>query len=105
MRTFGLTDALISLKPGSEWILNGDEYSGLQWLSIEEAPTEEELLEEAQRLQAEYDALEYQRLRADEYPDFRDYLDGVVKGDQAQVDQYISDCLAVKEKYPKPNAG
>jgi hypothetical protein len=31
-----------------------------------------------------------------------DYLDGVVKGDQAQVDKYIADCLAVKAKYTKP---
>jgi hypothetical protein len=101
---FGITDALLSLKPGAEWILNGDEYAGLQWLSDSECPTEEELLEEATRLQAEYDAKEYQRLRAAEYPDFRDYLDGIVKGDQDQIDKYISDCLAVKEKYPKPEA-
>lgn len=39
------------------------------------------------------------RLR--EYPDFRDYLDGIVKGDQAQVQAYIDACLAVKAKYPK----
>lgn len=32
------------------------------------------------------------------------YLDGVVKGDQAQIDKYIADCLAVKAKYPKPEA-
>jgi len=25
----------------------------------------------------------------------------VVKGDQAQIDKYIADCLAVKDKYPK----
>ena len=39
-----------------------------------------------------------------EYPDFEDYLDGLVKGDQAQMDKYIQDCLAVKAKYPKPEA-
>jgi hypothetical protein len=39
--------------------------------------------------------------RAKEYPDFKDYLDGIVKGDQAQIDKYIADCLAVKAKYPK----
>ena len=44
----------------------------------------------------------YKRQRAAEYPDFRDYLDGVVKGDQAQIDAYIAACLAVKAKYPKP---
>jgi hypothetical protein len=41
-------------------------------------------------------------VRANEYPPMTDYLDGVVKGDQAQIDKYIADCLAVKAKYPKP---
>ena len=39
--------------------------------------------------------------RQAEYPSFIDYLDGVVKGDQAQIDKYIADCNAVKAKYPK----
>ena len=49
-----------------------------------------------------YQATQYQRDRALEYPDFKDYLDGIVKGDQAQIDKYIADCQAVKAKYPKP---
>lgn len=44
---------------------------------------------------------QYKHDRAREYPDFREYLDGIVKGDQAQVDKYIADCQAVKLKYPK----
>jgi hypothetical protein len=40
--------------------------------------------------------------RAAEYPRITDYLDGVVKGDQAQINKYIADCQAVKAKYPKP---
>jgi uncharacterized protein (UPF0297 family) len=44
---------------------------------------------------------EYKQLRAKEYPPINDYIDGVVKGDQAQIDKYIADCLAVKAKYPK----
>jgi hypothetical protein len=43
----------------------------------------------------------YKAKRAVEYPDFRDYLDGVVKGDQNQIDAYIAACQAVKAKYPK----
>lgn len=45
---------------------------------------------------------EYQRQRAAEYPPMVDYLDGIVKGDQAQVQAYIDACLAVKANYPKP---
>jgi hypothetical protein len=47
-------------------------------------------------------ATEYQRQRAIEYPPITDYIDGVVKGDTAQVQTYIDTCLAVKAKYPKP---
>jgi hypothetical protein len=54
-----------------------------------------------QQAQAAQDALTYVDKRAAEYPDFRDYLDGVVKGDQSQVQAYIDACLAVKAKYPK----
>jgi hypothetical protein len=43
----------------------------------------------------------YKYARAKEYPSITDYIDGVVKGDQVQIDKYIADCLAVKAKYPK----
>ena len=44
----------------------------------------------------------YSDRRKESYPPATDYLDGVVKGDQGQIDKYIADCLAVKDKYPKP---
>jgi tRNA A37 N6-isopentenylltransferase MiaA len=102
-RTFDFSHALVSLRPGAQWVFRGESYDGIEWLDeSQELPTEEELTAEVERLQSEHDALEYQRLRAKEYPDFRDYLDGIVKGDQEQIDAYISACLAVKAKYPKP---
>ena len=52
-------------------------------------------------VQAYVDAHAYIARRAAEYPPITDYLDGVVKGDQAQIQKYIDDCLAVKAKYPK----
>ena len=52
-------------------------------------------------VQAYMDANSYKAKRGAEYPPITDYLDGIVKGDQAQIDKYIADCLAVKTKYPK----
>jgi hypothetical protein len=52
-------------------------------------------------VQAYVDAHAYIAKRASEYPNVTEYLDGVVKGDQAQIDKYIADCLAVKAKFPK----
>lgn len=102
-KVFGIDDALASLQPKGQWTLSGAQYGDLVWLSANiPMPTGEEVITEVVRLQAEYDALEYQRLRAPEYPPLEDYVDGVVKGDQAQIDAYIAACRAVKEKYPKP---
>ena len=52
-------------------------------------------------VQAYVDAHAYIAKRASEYPNVTEYLDGIVKGDQAQIDKYIADCLAVKARHPK----
>jgi hypothetical protein len=46
--------------------------------------------------------LSYVDKRRGEYPPIEDYIDGVVKGDQTQIDEYVQKCLDVKLKYPKP---
>ena len=59
--------------------------------------------EEAEAIRAaNAPVLTYAQKRAAEYPPMADYLDGIAKGDQAQVDAYVAACLAVKAKYPKP---
>ena len=47
-------------------------------------------------------AVAYKTQRAAEYTSMADHMDGIVKGDTAQVQAYIDACLAVKAKYPKP---
>lgn len=53
------------------------------------------------QVQAKLDALTYAQKRRAEYPPVTDYLDAVVKGDQAGIAAYIAACQAVKAKYPK----
>jgi len=53
-------------------------------------------------VQAYIDAHAYIAKRQAEYPPMTDYLDGIAKGDQAQINKYIADCQAVKSRYPKP---
>jgi len=55
----------------------------------------------SQKKQTMLNSLTYAQKRASEYPPMTDYLDGIVKGDQNQIQKYINDCLAVKAKYPK----
>lgn len=104
-KIFGFADALTSLLPaGTQWVVRANSYEGIE-IHTEgvELPEEDVLIAEFQRLQAEFEYNRYQRLRAKEYPPMADYLDAVVKGDEAQKQAYIDACLAVKEKYPKPD--
>ena len=41
---YDITHALQSLKPGAQWVLRGNDYSGLEWLdSSQTQPTETEV--------------------------------------------------------------
>ena len=53
---------------------------------------------EIARLQAEYDAKEYQRKRAAEYPSIADQLDKIFHDG---IDEWKETIQAVKDKYPK----
>jgi hypothetical protein len=93
--------AINSLMPNAEFAIRE---GVIEWINPTTAPlTDAQIDAEITRLQSVYASNEYQRKRAKAYPSFIDYLDGVVKGDQAQIDKYIADCQAVKSKYPKPS--
>lgn len=97
--TIGTVDALQSLRPMAQWVLRGD---NLEWHDTEQTqPTEEEIVQKIAELQYQEEVNEYKTLRAAAYPPYADYVDGVVKGDQAQIDAYIAACQAVKAAHPK----
>ena len=91
-----ITHALQSLKSGAEWVLRGDV---LEWLdSVQTEPTKAEIDAEIIRLQAEYDAQEYARKRAEAYPSWQEQMDLIyhkgVAGLKAELKK-------TKDKFPK----
>ena len=96
-----LSKALTSLYPGSQWVLNGDEYSGLDWLPGNEKPkpTQKELEDEADRLHQVWLNNQYQRDRAKAYPSFAEQFDTLYHGG---YDAWKASVDEVKNKYPKP---
>ena len=95
-----IAKALAKLTPTAQWKLVDGQ---IEWLSPEiQKPTDAEIESTVIQLIAEEESTKYKAKRAAEYPPIADYLDGVVKGDQAQIDAYIAACQAVKAKYPKP---
>jgi len=93
--------AILKINPNAQFSIKDNDINQVTWLNGTTPIPANQILAKQQELIAEYNYNQYQRDRAKEYPDFKDYLDGIVKGDQAQIDKYIADCLAVKAKYPK----
>lgn len=98
-RKFDIADALLSLAPGKNFTLIGDTYDGLEWLDDPKfKPSEEELLDEVERLQSEYESNEYQRLRVQNYPSIQDQLDMLYHGG---FDAWKAEIKSIKDTYPK----
>ena len=89
-------DAIFSLVPNADCALVGGVIT--VWNSEEAQPTEEEITAEQERLQAEYDANEYQRNRAAEYPSVIDQLDDIYHNG---IDGWKATIKETKDKYPK----
>lgn len=93
-----ISQALSSLVGGKDWILRGETYDDLEWLDTAPKPSKEEVMAEIARLQAEYEAKQYQRDRAAAYPSIQDQLDMLY---HQGIDGWKAAIAAVKTEYPK----
>ena len=94
-----LFDAIHSLVGGT---LTGspNDFSSFQYQSGQTPPTEKEAEAKLAELEAEWEANEYQRDRADAYPSFAEQFDLLYhKG----VTGLKAELKKTKDKYPKPS--
>mgnify|MGYP003147045174 CR=1 FL=1 len=101
-----VNQAINAINPEAIFTVRGNDLDTctIEWLDGTSPISKEDIQTKMNELQVEYDALDYARKRQAEYPDIYDYIDGVVKDDQEQINKYIADCQAVKDKFPKENA-
>ena len=107
---FDITHALRKLYPeGAKFVQEGIEYSGLKWIDERPKPTETEINDKIKELQDDYDSKQYQRDRADAYPELKEQLDllwhaiddGKFNVKSKETDFYKK-LKAVKDANPKP---
>lgn len=92
-------NAIRSLDPNAQFNITAQ---GTVVFHSSQSFTQQEIQDEMDRLQKLWDDNEYARKRILEYPPITDYIDGVVKGNDKQIQDYIDACQAIKNKYPKP---
>ena len=91
---YDITDALLALKPGAEWVLRGSDYSGLEWLDGSQTkPTETEVNNKITAL----DAAEPARLLRVERDKKIALTDWRVLPDQTPTDDWINYRQALRD--------
>lgn len=89
--------AIQSLRPSAEFVVR--ENVDIKWLDTEQTqPTQPEIDAEVVRLQAEYDAQEYARLRKAEYPSIEECIHAILDDD---LDALQAKRAEIKARYPK----
>ena len=93
-------DALVSLRPGAQWVLRNDV---LEWLDSEQtAPTEAEIEAELARLTAEQPRKEAKANRAAAYAAEADPLFFKSQRGEATTEEWTAKVAEIKERFPYP---
>ena len=90
--------AILKINPNAQFTINAEDYNQITWHNgttpIPKAEIEAKMVE----VQADYDAKQYQRDRAKEYPSIADQLDKIY---HSGIDEWKKVIKATKDKYPK----
>ena len=95
-----ITEAILKINPNAKVSVSGNDINTCEitWhdgtTTISKADIEAKVIE----LQADYDALQYQRKRAEEYPSMADQLDKIY---HSGLNEWKKVIKATKDKYPK----
>jgi len=99
IRKPNITDAIVSLRPHSAFILENDDLSRLEWKDKNTSPpSPEEIRKELDRLLEQYSKIEYQNFREKEYPSIKEQLDILY---HQGYDGWKEKIKEIKDKYPK----
>ena len=93
-----IIQSILAINPNTEVSVNAEDIKQITWHNGTTPIAEADILAKQAELQADYEAKEYQRKRASEYPSIADQLDDLYHNG---IDGWKKTIKAVKDKYPK----
>ena len=93
-----IINAIISINPNAQVSVSANDVKQIDWHDGTTPIAEADILAKEKELQADYDAKEYQRKRASEYPSIADQLDDLYHNG---IDGWKETIKAIKDKHPK----
>jgi len=95
-----ITSAILAINPNAEVSVLENDVKQITWHNGTTPIAEADILAKQAELQADYEAKEYQRNRASEYPSIGEQLDMIYHAGQGG-DAFQAAIQAIKDKYPK----
>ena len=94
-----IATAILAIKSDAQVSISNEDFNQITWHDGNPTNiTNEEILAKQAELQTAYDAKEYQRDRANEYPSIADQLDDIYHNG---IDAWKETIKTTKDKYPK----
>jgi hypothetical protein len=90
--------AIRAINPSAIVTVNAEDFEQITWLEGTTPISKSNIQAKQAELQAEYDAKQYQRDRAKEYPSIVDQLDDIYHNG---INAWKATIKATKDKYPK----
>ena len=98
-----ITLILLNKYSGSEWVLDGDDYTGLTWLSESAKPTKKELEALWPTVQYEVAYEQVEQARAQAYRETSDALFFEYQRGDKTEQEWLDAVQAVKDSHPYPD--
>jgi len=93
-----ISKAIQAINPNAEVSVNAEDFEQITWLNGTTPILKADIKAKQVELQTAYDAKDYQRNRAEEYPSMADQLDNIYHNG---IDAWKATIKTTKDKYPK----
>ena len=94
-----ICSAILAINPSAQVSVNAEDLDQITWHAGTEVISKSDIQAKQAELKEAYDAKEYQRKRAAEYPAIEDQLDDLYHNG---IDGWKTTIKVTKDKYPKP---
>jgi chemotaxis protein histidine kinase CheA len=95
---YGICESILAINPSAQVTVNAEDLDQIIWLNGTAVISKSNIQAKQAELKTAYDAKEYQRKRAEEYPSMADQLDDIYHNGVAGWKTTIK---VTKDKYPK----
>ena len=93
-----ICSAILAINPSAEVSVNAEDLAQITWFNGTAVISKADIVAKQAELKAAYDAKEYQRKRALEYPSTNDQLDDLYHNG---LDGWKATIKVIKDKFPK----